>query len=191
MSSTLRGYERHKSDYYITPIDRIEDFLKEFVKYEEKAFDKGVLDPCAGGDSDNPMSYPTAIHNVFKKQVDTIDIRDDSLAVVKADFTKIKSLSKQYYMIITNPPFDISKEIINKSLELVEPTGFVVMLLRLNYFGGKVRMDIWDSNMPKYCFVHNNRMSFTKDGKRDSIEYAHFVWQKGYKPTFTNLKVIK
>ena len=32
--------------------------------------------------------------------------------------------------------------------------------------------------MPKYIFVHHQRMSFTEDKKTDSIEYAHFVWQK-------------
>lgn len=63
MSSTQRGYERHKSDYYITPINRIEDFLREFIKYEPKAFDKVILDPCAGGDSKNPMSYPKELPN--------------------------------------------------------------------------------------------------------------------------------
>ncbi|HBF3986180.1 TPA: hypothetical protein KOD80_004273 [Clostridioides difficile] len=44
--------------------------------------------------------------------------------------------------------------------------------------------------MPKYIFVHNRRMSFTDDGKTDSIEYAHFVWQKGYNPKFSQLKVL-
>lgn len=34
MSSTQRGYERHKSDYYVTPINKIKDFLNEFVKHE-------------------------------------------------------------------------------------------------------------------------------------------------------------
>ena len=44
--------------------------------------------------------------------------------------------------------------------------------------------------MPKYCFVHHRRISFTDDRKTDSIEYAHFVWQKGYNEQFTQLKVI-
>ncbi len=49
------------------------------------------------------------------------------------------------------------------------------MLLRLNYFGGKVRSKLWEEHMPKYCFVHNKRISFTDDGKTDSIEYCHMV----------------
>lgn len=149
-----------------------------------------ILDPCSGGDDVNSMSYPLAISNVIgRNDVLTVDIREDSLAKIKGDFLKMK-FSSQPKVIITNPPFNISREIIEKSLEIVEDGGFVIMLLRLNYFGGKVRRDLWDTHMPKYTFVHNRRMSFTDDGKTDSIEYAHFVWQKGFSPNFTRLKVI-
>lgn len=45
-------------------------------------------------------------------------------------------------------------------------------------------------NMPKYCYVHHKRMGFTDDGKTDSIEYAHFVWQKGVSWAYTRLYLI-
>lgn len=190
MSSTNRRYDRHKSDYYVTPIDKIEIFLNEFIKHEPEAFNGIILDPCAGGDSKgNPMSYPVAIHNVLDKNVITVDIREDSLAEIKGDFLEIE-FDYQPKTIITNPPFNISRDIIEKSLDIIENNGFVIMLLRLNYFGGKVRRDLWENHMPKYVFVHNRRMSFTPDGRTDSIEYGHFVWQKGYHPEFTQLKVI-
>ena len=64
------------------------------------------------------------------------------------------------------------------------------MLLRLNYFGGKVRRNLWENHMPKYCFVHNKRIGFLNNGKTDSIEYCHMVWQKGYKPEFTKLAIL-
>lgn len=35
MSSTARGYNRHASDYYITPVSKILEFLNEFNKYEQ------------------------------------------------------------------------------------------------------------------------------------------------------------
>lgn len=190
MSSTQRGYERHKSDYYITPISKVELFLDEFIKHEPSAFSGGViLDCCAGGDEENPMSYPAAIHNVLNKEVKTIDIREDSRAEVIGDYLEME-LDYKPKIIITNPPFNISREIIEKSLDIVEDGGYVIMLLRLNYFGGKLRRDLWDKHMPLYSFVHNRRVSFTPDGKTDSIEYQHAVWKKGYHPEFTKLKVI-
>lgn len=64
MSSTNRGYDRHKSDYYVTPVEEVEEFLHKFIKYEPDAFDGIILDNCAGGDRNHPMSYPTALTNL-------------------------------------------------------------------------------------------------------------------------------
>ena len=193
MSSTNRSEERHKhiADYYVTPINKINEFLDGFKKYED-IFNREILilDPCAGGDEVNSMSYPTALNEFNKNlKIDTIDIREDSRAKIKGSFLDIDTKGK-YDVIITNPPFNISLDIINKALDDVKEGGFVIMLLRLNYFGGKVRRNLWESHMPKYCFVHNKRIGFLNNGKTDSIEYCHMVWQKGYNPEFTKLKVL-
>ena len=137
------------------------------------------------------MSYPAALEQIGidKSQIRTLDIREDSLAEVNSDYINIE-LDYKPDVIITNPPFLLAREIIEKALSDVAKDGFVIMLQRLNFFGGKKRRDFWDNHMPKYTFVHNKRISFTPDGKTDSIEYAHYVWQKGYYPEFTKLKVI-
>jgi len=177
----------------VTPIDKIKEFLKEVVKYEPDIFSEYILDPCAGGDSKHPMSYPEALKQIGVNNDDyitTIDIRKDSLAEFKLDYLSLDCPKGQFKTIITNPPFAIAKDIIIKALNDVKDNGFVIMLLRLNYMGGQLREDLWKSQMPKYIFVHNRRMSFTDDGKTDSIEYAHFVWQKGYYPEFSKTKII-
>lgn len=77
------------------------------------------------------MSYQTAIHNVFGNcNVNSIDIRDDSLAETKGDYLKmnVKSFSPQ--IIITNPPFNLAVPIIEKALDDVAEDGYVIMLLR-------------------------------------------------------------
>ena len=195
MSSTNRGYDRHKSDYYVTPLSSIHDFLNEFKQDEPLLFraEDGVtfLDPSAGGDDENDMSYPTALmeHGVKASDILTVDIREDSLAEIKSDYLKLE-LTNKPDVIITNPPFNLAREIIEKALEDVADGGFVVMLLRLNFFGSKKRRDMWRNQMPKYAYVHSRRMSFTDDRKTDSIEYQHLVWQKGHYPDHTKLKVI-
>lgn len=35
MSSTNRGYDRHASDYYVTPTNEIKKFWKEFKKHTD------------------------------------------------------------------------------------------------------------------------------------------------------------
>ena len=193
MSSTNRGYDRHKSDYYVTPIDKIIDFLEAFAERESNAFNNGyILDPCAGGDEINPMSYPEALRRFgVTIPIKTIDIRADSLADEIGDYLSIEVTEKPK-VIITNPPFSLAEPIIEKALAEVTDDGFVIMLLRLNFYGGQKRYNgFWQRvGLPKYTFVHHRRMSFTPDGKTDSIEYAHFVWQKGYRPEFTQLAVI-
>lgn len=190
MSSTNRSNarKRHISDFYVTPIDEIIKFIDAFVEVEDDLEGK-ILDPCAGGSTKYPMSYPEALKRCGYTNIDTIDIREDSLAEIKTDYLAYNCKNK-YNVIITNPPFNQARPIIEKALDDVKDNGFVIMLLRLNFFGSKARKDMWNKQMPKYCFVHHKRMSFTDDGKTDSIEYCHMVWQKGYYPEFTKLKVI-
>ncbi len=200
MSSTNRSESRknHKYDYYITPIEEIIIFLKEFEKAEPYALNGCyILDPCAGGEVEGniPMSYPDALKSLGHFNVGTIDIRPDSLANLKADYLKydvVKDTIDKPTIIITNPPFDISRDIIRKALKDVRDNGFVIMLQRLNFMGGITEnRKFWkEVGIPKYIFVHRKRMSFTNDGKTDSIEYAHYVWQKGSKQEFAKLKII-
>ena len=191
MSSTNRGYERHKNDYYVTPIHNIVEFLEVFNQYEELDNIKVILDPSSGGDSENKMSYPEALRNTYFNNalIKTIDIRDDSPAEIKGDYLNLK-LDYKPDMIITNPPFSLAKEYVEKALNDVKDEGYVIILQRLNFLGSKSRKEFWDNNPPKYIFVHHKRISFTPDGKTDSIEYAHFVWQKGNKEKLAKLLVI-
>jgi len=199
MSSTNRGYDRHQSDYYVTPVQPIRDFLSAFLLAESqepdyiKIIDRPDtalwLDPCAGGDDTHAMSYPSIILKEFGAEVTTIDIREDSPAEIHTDYLS-DGVFTGYDYIITNPPFYAAREIIEKALKDVNRGGYVIMLLRLNFLGSKSRFDFWQNHMPKYIFVHHSRMSFTADGKTDSIEYAHFVWQKGTEPEFAKVQVV-
>lgn len=224
MSSTNRSDARkeHIADYYCTPISDIELFLNEFKKIDgvQDTFQNGIIvDCCAGGNSEikdengvkevyHPMSYPVALNNVFGDKLDirTYDIRKDSFADNKVNYLDIK-LKYRPNVIITNPPFRTASEIIKKSLDDVVDGGYVIMLLRLNYFGSKDRKPFFDEFMPEYAFVHHQRIGFTekkndngyvlfnkdgkpKNGSTDSIEYMHAVWRKGYKPEYTKLFVI-
>lgn len=193
MSSTNRSNARegHIADYYVTPIDSIKLFLDEFIKIEGNVFkNAAILDPCAGGDEVNQMSYPHTLKTHLGIQnIETYDIRENSRAKIKKSYFDIDSKDK-FDVIITNPPFNISLDIIKKALEDVKEGGYVIMLLRLNYFGSKNRKSFWETIMPKYTFVHHKRMSFTESGKTDSIEYAHFVFQKGYTENYAKTYVI-
>lgn len=191
MSSTNRSRIRdnHIADYYVTPISEIEKFLKELNKIYDYQLNFGrILDPCAGGDMNTPMSYPEAL-KIYNSGIDTIDIREDSRAKLKADYL-ITDCKNKYDLIITNPPFNIAINVIEKALDDVKKGGIVVMLERLNFFGSIKRKPFWDKHLPKYSFIHHERMSFTPNGKTDSIEYCHMVWEKGCNPEYTLQTII-
>jgi hypothetical protein len=195
MSSTNRGHSRdtHISDYYRTHVPDINLFFNNIRHLDIL---KGlILDPCAGGVKQREsMSYPEAlkIYGVKSELIDTIDIREDSPADIIGNYLELNTEGR-YDVIITNPPFNIALDVIKKALSDVKEGGHVILLLRLNFFGSQERKPFWDSHLPKYCFVHSKRIHFI-DGQgksgTDSIEYAHYIWQKGYDPEYTLLKVI-
>jgi hypothetical protein len=185
MSSTNRGYDRHKCDYYVTPQKDIEEFMYHFQytvlnKDSESMQKLDWLDPCCGGDKNNEASYISAIKNLFEpKNICGIDIREDSKADIIMDYLDCKKQNMSSHdVIISNPPFYLAEDFIKKSIEFVNDDGYVIMLLRLNFFGSRKRKELFENNMPEYCFIHHKRISFI-DGATDSIEYAHFVWRKG------------
>ncbi len=192
MSSTRRSHARynHKHDYYVTPFQVVYDAIVALRELEPNLLSGPILDPCAGGDPQHEMPYPTVLERfVGSGKVATVDIRDDSRAELVADYLSL-NLAGQFHLIITNPPFALADQIVQKALSEVRPGGFVVMLLRLNYFGGQKRRPFWRKHMPKHVLVHPRRISFTDDGRTDSIEYMHACWQEGYDQPFTNLRVL-
>jgi len=175
VSSSNRGTIRQVNDHYDTPAYTIRSLLNiHEIKYP-------ALEPCAGN---------LAIANSLKSDVSTNDINPDSPAATNVDYLQLNAhWYNQYQTIITNPPFNIAMEIIKKALTDVVDGGEVIMLLRLNFLGSQKRHDFWQENPPKVIYVLSQRPKFINN-KSDSIEYAWFVWEKGYNGCHTELKVI-
>jgi len=196
MSSTNRknASERHASDYYVTPQSSIKDFLNAFnADFPLGNTPLTILDPCAGGDAKHLMAYPQAIRQYSGWNVQkllTIDIRDDSLAEIKMDYLKMSSASTPFDIVITNPPFNQALDIIDMALADVKDGGYVIMLLRLNFFGSKQRHEWFVKNPPFVFYIHSTRMKFLDTNSTDSIEYMHCVWKKGTQNKFSQSRVI-
>lgn len=213
MSSTNRSYERQDQDYYVTPAWAIDQLLPALAEDSEQLFGWNltgaplrILDPCAGGDDKNEMAYPAGIircHQFKTEHVHTIDIREDSRAETKENYLT-SPVRGGYDVAISNPPFNLAPQIIIKALKDVRADGIVVMLQRLNFLGSAERKPLFRTGlpfgfgMPVACYVHGKRMRFmqginprtNKPWPGDSIEYGHFVWQRGRNPKFTQLRIL-
>ena len=164
MSSTKRGTIRQVNDHYDTPPYTIQSLLDVHeIKYP-------ALEPCAGN---------LAIARMLgSEKVLTIDINPNTPAKQHGDYLKMNYIPL-YNTIITNPPFNIAEEIIEKALCDVDVDGEVIMLLRLNFLGAQKRKQFWQNTPLKHIYVLSKRPCFI-NGKSDSIEYAWFIWQDGY-----------
>ncbi len=139
--------------------------------------------PCAGEGAIVRM-----LNSNFKIFKNDIDINFDNPYYLDAgkqwhpEWQNIKT-------VITNPPFNIALSVIINALEHVDFGGEVIMLLRLNFLGSQERKPFFNKYPPKEIFVLSQRPKFY-NGKTDSIEYAWFVWQKGYKKKNVFLEVL-
>lgn len=188
MSSTNRGVQRNKDDYYITPHWLIEDFLTALSENNclcsSPFLNQRVLDPSAEGCEKYEMSYPSVMSQ-HGYSVESWDIRNDSRAdITGRDFLEVSSeFQPKYDMIITNPPFYLAQEFTEHALKMVNNNGgLVIMLQRLNWLGSQKRKPMWQKLPLAAVYVHSKRPGFDPENptKIDSTEYAHFVFCKGW-----------
>lgn len=157
MSATNRGSMRSKYDSYQTP-GRCIDAMFQYINWN-KVF--VFLEPCKG----EGAIYNRVPDTVNKLWTEIREARDYFLF----DYTY-----SNIDLIVTNPPFSLAMEFLNKSLK---EAGTVIYLMRINMLGSKQRADFWNDYPPDYLFPITPRPSFTKSGT-DATEYAWFCWDR-------------
>jgi len=182
MSSTNRGATRIDQDAYYTPASAIDPMLQLLDLSGVYSFNE----PCKGGG---------AIY-------DRVDVPRKEWTEINLGFDYLTVQSANTDLILTNPPFSLALEFLQKSLTEAKTVGY---LLRLNFLGSRKRRDFWNANKPTHCFVLSERPVFAwycQDRKgcgaqyrpgtttvcidcgkpvraqTDSIEYAWFMWDR-------------
>lgn len=159
MSSTNRGAKRREKDAYPTPSWCIESLIPEIVFLTGTR----ILKPCCG----NGVIWRALEHVPWVDSIDWCEIDKGR------DFLEWKFENERFDFIITNPPFSLAKEFIDKSLALA---NCVIMLLPQSFFGSLSRKEFWRQHPPTAQFILSKRPSFTGDGKTDSEVYSWVVW---------------
>ena len=186
MSSTKRGGQRSPSDNYPTPKWCVHRFLKEYIP-RVQSLTSGAsrwLEPGAG--EGNLVRAVNEYWPEGQYHWHLCEIRESCKPILenlgKVERVTIGSfldypedpedIDGGYDVSISNPPFSIAMEFIEKSMEIASSTA---MLQRLNFVGSAKRHEFMKKHKPD-IYVIPNRPSFKATGETDSIEYAWFVF---------------
>lgn len=170
---------RKASDFYPTPKETIENILFNYKFPEER---KSFLEPCAGNGNITsivkekfPNWYITSLELRPEEKENLTPISDE---LIIGDFLIYDFNNNKFDVIITNPPFSLAQEFINKSLSLLSKDGVCIMLLRTAMLESKKRHDWWQDKLPNGLYVLSKRPSFTGKGT-DATSYSWFIWENG------------
>lgn len=177
--STTR--ERVDNDFYATPLNAIESILNE-VK-----LDGSILEPAAGQGHISkvlreyyPYSEIVSTDLIQREERFGIPIQGD------VDFLTYE-FNRKFDNIITNPPFNLAQEFIERALKLSNDK--VVMFAKIQLLEGSKRRTMFDNTPLKYVYVFTKRVNPLRNGEEldekgkpwaSTMCFAWFVWEHGY-----------
>lgn len=156
MTATKRSKtDRVQNDSYYTP-----SFAVDLIFNEIKVNDvSSSLEPCRG----NSIIYDRLPGERY-------------YAEISEGIDYLSTLFPPIDLIITNPPFSLAMEFLEKSITEAKT---VVYLLRLTFVSSVKRSEFFQKYPPTHLFVLANRPSFRSEGGTDRTEYAWFCWDRG------------
>jgi len=166
--------KRHDYDYYVTPEWVITKLL------EHRRLYGNILDPTAGDGA-----ILKAIRNFgYKNFLTAVEIRREEEKKLQelgnvfiTDFLTWQP-DQKYDTIITNPPYNIAKEIIMKCHEIVSEKGQIIMLMKTAYLESGDRYSFWQNYPLSFLYALSERPYFDDDYKTDQAAYAWFIWDE-------------
>lgn len=166
--------EREENDFYATSDIAVRLLL------DSESFNPFVWE-CACG-----TGHISKVLEDYMYTVKSTDIIDRGYGEGCVDFL---SCDIKYWHgdIITNPPYSLAHEFVEKALSIVNQGSKVAMFLRLLFLEGQKRRKLFHANPPKRVYVFSKRAYCAKNGdfsiqnEGGAVAYAWFVWEKGYK----------
>ena len=169
-AQTVDVENREKDDFYPTWPGATVALLSV------EQFDGSIWE-CAAGEGDMSRVLTAAGHEVV-----STDLIDRGFCDASIDF--LMEWQPRAPHIVTNPPFGLAREFVEKALDLT--TGKVAMFLRLAFLEGLARGEwlpttplarVWI--MSRRVPMQRGRISAAGDG-HGVIAFAWFVWEHGH-----------
>lgn len=172
--------KREENDFYATNPETLKLFLYEFWK--DNSFEGDILKPaCGQGHISKTLKEMLPSFNVI-----STDLIDRGYGQGGVNFLT-HDYGRTFNTVITNPPFSLAKEFIEKGLEIADK--YVIMLCKIQLLEGLKRKDMFLNTPLKYVYVHTTRQATWKEGRptdnkgkkwATTMCLAWFVWDKEY-----------
>lgn len=162
---------RQEDDFYATNPKAV-DMLCDLEK-----FSPNVWEPCCG------QGHIAKVLTSRGYDVRATDLVDRGYGLGMVDFLTVKDTGIDTD-IISNPPYSMAQQFVEKALNVVSEGHKVAMFLKLTFAEGKTRRALFDKFPPKTVYVSSSRLECGKNGifgAGSAVCYAWWVWVKGYK----------
>jgi len=164
---------REENDFYATNPIALKLFLSKFGS----KLNKNVWE-CACGQGHLSKELAREGYNVYSS-----DLIDRGFGDTKNFLQSTKSFKGD---ILTNPPFKLAEQFIEKGMELIPNGNHLILFLKIQFLEGQRRYKLFKKFPPKYVYVHSSRQQCSKDADFEHLNattqfYAWYVWEKGYK----------
>lgn len=179
IAGTSTKRERIKDDYYATPPEATQELLNNF----DLSYCKTFLEPsCGEGHISKVLES-----NFTNSEVFSNDLIDRGYGYAPRDFLTYNHTDK-FDCVITNPPFKLAKEFIEKGLKI--SNKYVIMFAKIQLLEGLGRKELFENSPPKYIYVFRNRINPLRNGSpvdekgkpwASTMCFAWFVWEVGFK----------
>lgn len=182
--------ERVENDYYATNPKAVEMLLDVYNLDDGCPRPLKILEPCVGeGHILEAVKADPYLSNRWCG-ITALDIVDRGYPnTIVQDFLTWETPYK-FDVIITNPPYSLAGEFVEKGMSLLENNGKMAMFLKIQFLEGAKRKELFEKYLPKYIYVFRNRMATwnngqerDENGKRWATTMCHawFIWEKGSK----------
>ena len=172
-ASNLSITDRADYDFYATPPSAVEMLL------EKESFSNKIWEPAAG------LNHITNV------------LLDHGYYVFASDLIKrLPEITAQDFLttgmqwdgdIITNPPYSLASQFVEKAMDILQPNRKLAMFLKLTFLESKGRVSLFRKYPPKTVHISASRIACVKNGQFDNCHhtssavcYAWFVWEKGF-----------